>query len=232
MSFAAIYYVSFMGGLLPVLCVRSYYKLKAGAPFPSKRAFLLSALFMHGMMFVLAYFTWRSFGIPMFPRPSIGWKEAGYGLATLIVFLAVMIPLWKRGAMLNPVKTYRKMPQKNSELRLWAVVSLSAGFVEEIAYRGVLFGILDYWLNNWWLAAILCALAFALGHAIQGWKGAGIIFVMSVIFQGLVYFTGTLYIAMAVHAIYDFIAGAMYLYFWNHGAKDRMPAATPSPSAV
>ncbi len=124
------------------------------------------------------------------------------------------------------------MPRTSNELGIWAVISLSAGFVEEIVYRGVLFGILDYWLNNWWAAAILCAVAFALGHAIQGMKSSSIIFVMSVIFQGLVYFTGTLYVAMVVHAVYDFIAGAAYLYFWNHGAKERMPVSPLASNPV
>jgi membrane protease YdiL (CAAX protease family) len=140
-----------------------------------------------------------------------------------------MIPQWKKKAMTNPQKVYRSMPQRSNEMGLWTVVALSAGFVEEIAYRGVMFGILVYWLKNWWAAAILCAIAFGLGHAIQGWKSTAIIFVMSVIFQGLVYFTGGLYIAMVVHAVYDFIAGVMYLYFWNHGAKDRMP---PTPAQL
>jgi membrane protease YdiL (CAAX protease family) len=232
MNIAAIYYVFLIGLLLPVLCIRSYYKLKAGARFPPKSASRLTTLVLHALMFLSAFLTWRSFEIPMFPRPDIGWKEAGFGLAVLVVFLAFMIPKWKKKAMASPEKTYRSMPQTSAELKMWAVVSLSAGFVEEIAYRGVLFGILDYWLKNWWAAAILCAIAFGLGHAIQGWKNTGIIFVMSVVFQGLVYFTGTLYVAMVVHAVYDFIAGAMYLYFWNHGAKDRMPAPPPIAPAV
>jgi membrane protease YdiL (CAAX protease family) len=231
MSFAAIFYVLFIGVFLPVQCIRSHYKLKAGAPSPSKIVFRISALVMHAMMFLIAFATWRSFDLPMFPRPAIEWKHAGYGLAVLAVFLAFMIPLWKKRAMTNPQKVYLSMPQRPNELGLWTVVALSAGFVEEIAYRGVLFGILDYWLKNWWAAAILCAIAFGLGHAIQGWKGVAIIFVMSVIFQGLVYFTGGLYIAMAVHAIYDFIAGVMFVHFWNHGAKDRMPP-TPTPQAT
>jgi membrane protease YdiL (CAAX protease family) len=228
MSFAAIFYVLLIGVFLPVQCIWSYYKMKAGAPIPSKNVSRISALIMHALMFLLAFLTWRSFDLPMFPRQAIAWKEVGFGLAVLAVFLSFMIPLWKKKAMTNPQKVYLSVPQRSNELGLWAVVSLSAGFVEEIVYRGVLFGILDYWLKNWWAAAILCAIAFGIGHAIQGWKGAAIIFGMSVIFQGLVYFTGGLYIAMAVHAIYDFIAGVMYLYFWNHGAKDRMPP-TPAP---
>jgi membrane protease YdiL (CAAX protease family) len=232
MSFPAAFYVFYIGILLPVLCVRSYYKLRAGAPFPSKPAFRLSTLVMHGLMLLLALVTWRSFDLPMFPRATIGWKEMAYGLATLVVFLAVMVPQWKSKAMASPQKVYRTMPQNGGELGKWVAICLSAGFVEEISYRGVLFGILYYWLLNWWAAAILCAVAFGLGHAIQGWKGTAIVFVMSLIFQALVLYTGTLYVAMAVHAVYDFIAGAMYLYFWNHGAKERMPAPEPAAGPV
>jgi membrane protease YdiL (CAAX protease family) len=232
MNFAAAFYVFYIGIFLPVLVVRSYYKLKAGAPFPPKQAYRMSALIMHGIMFLLAYITWRSFGLPMFPRAAIGLKGVGYGFAVLVVFLAVMRPQWKKKAMTNPQKVYRTMPQSSSELGMWAVISLSAGFVEEIAYRGVLFGILFYWLNNWWAAAILGAVSFGIGHAIQGFKSTIIIFVMSVVIQGLVYFTGTLYVAMAVHAVYDFIAGTTYLYLWNHGAKERMLAIQRAAATV
>jgi membrane protease YdiL (CAAX protease family) len=232
MSFPATFYVCFIGILLPVLCVRSYYKLKAGAPFPPKKVFRLTTLFMHALMFFLAFATWRSFGLPMFPRAAIGLREIGYGLVVLVVFLAFMLPQWKKKAMSNPQKTYRTMPQTTGELGPWAVISLSAGFVEEITYRGVLFGILYDWLDNWWMATLLCALAFALGHSIQGLKNIVIIFVMSVIFQRLVYYTDTLYVAMVVHAVYDFIAGFTYLYFWNHGAKERMEATQPAAGAV
>ncbi|HUK29636.1 MAG TPA: CPBP family intramembrane glutamic endopeptidase [Candidatus Acidoferrum sp.] len=232
MSLVAIYYVGAIGVLLPLACVRSYFKFKAGTPIPAKYLQRLNALVMHATMFVVAFLTWRSLRFLMFERAVIGGKEIGYGFATLIAFLAPMIPLWKMRAMTHAEKIYRSMPQASNEMWLWAVVSASAGIVEEIVYRGVLFGILDYWLKNWWAAAILCAIAFALGHSIQGWKGVAIIFVMSVIFQGLVYLTGTLYVAMAVHATYDFIAGVMYLYFWNHGAKEKFAAATAASGAV
>jgi membrane protease YdiL (CAAX protease family) len=232
----AIFYVSFIGVLFPVECVRSYYKLKTGAPFPSKTVYRLSTLFMHVMTLLLAILTWRmtwrSFHLPIFARATIGWKEIGYGFATLILFVAVMVPMWKKYAMTKPGGVYRTMPQTSSDLGFWTVIALSAGFVEEIVYRGVLFGILNYWLHNWWASAILCAVSFALGHAIQGWKSTGIIFAIAMIFQGLVYLTGTLYVAMVVHAVFDFIAGSAYLYFWHHGAKERMPAAPASPATV
>ncbi len=55
-----------------------------------------------------------------------------------------------------------------------------------------------------------------------------IIFAMSVIFQGLVWYTGTLYVAMAVHAIYDVIAGFAYLRLYKQTAPQVSSAAPAS----
>jgi membrane protease YdiL (CAAX protease family) len=227
MSFAAIYYVFLIGVFLPAICLRSYFRLKAGARFPPKPAFFRSTLITLGVIFMIAWFVWRSFGMPVFPVYAFRWKDAALGLATLLLFLCVMVPRWKYKARHERVELYRRVPQTADEMGWWIPVSISAGVAEELAYRGVLFGILIYWVPNWWAAALLCALAFALGHAIQGWVNILIIFTMSVVLQGLVRFTGTLYIAMAVHALYDIIAGFTYLRFY----KSTAPEVSAAPSA-
>lgn len=228
--FASYYYVFFLGIFLPAVCVRSYYRLKAGAPFPKKPLVHKQTIIMHGLMLFLAYFTWRSIGIGafLFPRPAIGWKDGAAGLGTLVVFVAVMYPQWKSKSIEKRERTYRLMPTSSSEMGWWCSVSLSAGIIEEIVYRGVLFSILYYWLDNWWAATLLCAASFALGHAIQGLRSTLIIFCMSIVFQGLVRFTGSLYVAMAVHAIYDMIAGLAYLSFYKRFSGEAAPPATAS----
>src|SRR5207248_1049618 len=118
--------------------------------------------------------------------------------------------------------------QSYEELGWWAAVSLAAGIIEESVYRGVLFGILFYWLDNWWVAALLCSLSFALGHAIQGWKSTVIIFVMALMFHGLVRVTGSRYVAMVVHAAYDLIAGVAYASFSKLHARAAAPSASPA----
>jgi membrane protease YdiL (CAAX protease family) len=215
MSLAAAYYVFLIGVLLPVLCVSSYFKLKSGARFPPKPGFFKSTLIMLGVFFMVALLVWRSFGLPIFPAYEIRLKDVAIGLATVIVFACAMYPLWKYKAMHSRDEVFRRVPQASNEMGWWIALSITAGIAEEFAYRGVLFGILIYWIPNWWAAALLCALAFALGHSIQGWKNVVIIFTMSVIFQALVWFTGTLYIAMAAHAIYDVIAGFTYLRLYK-----------------
>lgn len=224
------YYVFFVGVLLPALCVRSYFRLKTGAPFPGKPRIFLQTLVMHALLFALAFFTWRAFDLPLLPPYAVAVKDLALGLVTLVVFVGCMYPLWKRKVAAKDERTYRIMPKSAGELRWWAAVSLSAGFVEEIVYRGVLFGILIYWLKNWWAAAILCALVFAVSHSIQGWKSAVIIFFISLAFQGMVYVNGTLYVAMAVHAIYDFIAGVAYMRLWKQVGPGSLPVQQPAPA--
>jgi membrane protease YdiL (CAAX protease family) len=86
---------------------------------------------------------------------------------------------------------------------------LVAGVAEEMAYRGVTMTILWYALGNPWAAALVCAVAFALAHATQGWKSGVIIFVIGLLMHGLVAITGTLVPAMIVHVAYNLIAGGL-----------------------
>jgi membrane protease YdiL (CAAX protease family) len=227
MSFAAAYYVFLIGVFMPVLCIRSYFRLKAGARFPPKSVLRQQTIIIHGILFFFAWIVWRSFGEQIFPPYAFQWKRLALGLGILIVFVCAMYPYWKYNSVRKRDRIYRNAPQASNEMPGWIAISLTAGFAEEFAYRGVLFGILFHWIPNWWAAALLCAAAFALGHAIQGWKGTLIIFVMSVIFQGLVWYTGTLYIAMATHAVYNVIAGFAYLRLYKQTAP-QVSSATPA----
>jgi len=228
MSLLADFYVLFLGVLLPVLCLLSYFKLKTDGKLPSKPVLRLDALIMLALIFLFAWLVWRSIHRPVFPSYAIQLKHLVIGFGVLVLFVSGMYPMWKTNAVKKRERIYRSMPQKASEMGSWIAVALSAGFVEEFAYRRVLFGILFYWFPNWWAAALLCAAAFALGHGIQGWKGVLIIFGMSLIFQSLVWYTGTLYVAMVVHAIYDAIAGFAYARFYKRTAPEVNTAASAS----
>ncbi len=227
MGVPAAIYVFLIGVLLPVLCVRSYFRLKSGGRFPSKPTYFKNTLISLGVILALAIAVWRSFGLPIFPVYTIRLKDLAIGLGTVLVFALAMYPRWKYKVIHSREEVFRRVPQDTNEMGWWIAVSVMAGFAEEFAYRGVLFGILIYRNPNWWAVAILCALSFALAHAIQGWSGAAIIFVMAIIFQGIVLFTGTLYIAMAAHALYDIIAGFAYLRLYKQTAP-QVSAAAPA----
>ena len=226
MSAISLYFLFLAGILAPVLSVRSYFKLKAGAPFPSKSRLTRQIVVMELVFLAFSLLVWRDTGMTLFPRHFPQSRDWGVGALVLIVFVAFMYPIWRHNARTQRERVYKRMPTSEAELPMWSVLSLLAGTVEEITYRGVLFGILFWWLEKWWVAAVLCALSFALGHAIQGWKGTLIIFGMSLIFQGLVRFTGSLYVAMAVHTVFDVVAGFAYLHFYRSTAELQSAAET------
>ena len=67
--------------------------------------------------------------------------------------------------------------------------------------------ILWYSFRSPWPAALVAALVFSLAHSTQGWKSASIIFVVALTMQALVVFTGTLILAVIIHAVYDLVTG-------------------------
>jgi membrane protease YdiL (CAAX protease family) len=228
MSIAGKIYVFLIGVLLPMLCVRSYFALKAGGRFPRKPAYFKNTLISLGVILALAIATWRSFGLPIFPAYTIRLRDIAIGVGAIVALVLAMYPRWKYKVTHSREDVFRRVPQATGEMGWWFAVSVTAGLAEEFAYRGVLFGVLVRGIPNWWAAALLCALSFALAHAIQGWSGVAIIFVMSIIFQGVVLFTGTLYVAMAVHALYDILAGFAYLRLYKQTAPQVSSAAPAS----
>ena len=98
-------------------------------------------------------------------------------------------------------------PKTWSELPIWTVLSLCAGFFEEIIYRGVLYRILMSLTGSIAAAILPASLLFGIVHWRQGLRAVLFITVLSATLHGLVLFAGTLYMAMIVHALYDFLAG-------------------------
>ena len=57
------------------------------------------------------------------------------------------------------------------------------------------------------LAIAISAIAFALAHLLQGWAATGFVGLFGLVFHGLVWITGGLWTAIAVHILYDIITG-------------------------
>ncbi len=102
------------------------------------------------------------------------------------------------------------MPSNATELGWWLVVSVLAGTGEEITWRAVQTGLLAAATGNYPTAVVLSALSFGAAHAVQGWRSSAVIVVFALGFQTLVWLTGSLYVAMAVHIVYDITAGISY----------------------
>lgn len=100
------------------------------------------------------------------------------------------------------------MPHTRTELYRWSGVALTAGFCEEFLYRGYFIWVFAPWLG-WWGAAALSVLFFAAGHAYQGWKGVLQTGIVGTIFTLVVATFGSLWPAIALHAIVDLGSGVI-----------------------
>ena len=62
------------------------------------------------------------------------------------------------------------LPRGDREASWWGALSVTAGFCEEVIYRGFLIAVLSAVMNTWW-AVLLSSALFGLAHAYQGPKG-------------------------------------------------------------
>jgi len=215
-------YLLFLLVLAPVMSFRSARAFNAppddaGAQaVPPLTTLYANSLVLLAVLFALAWFTARTFAYEIFSAPHIGSRDVlagaaalGFQFAMQFVSHAVRTPGEREAMAAN-----RLMPRTVGERVLYSAASLAAGVSEEAAYRGVLTTVLWYAIGSPWIATAISALAFALGHALQGWKSMAVIFLMACAMQLLVWYTGTLVIAMAVHAVYDLLAPTVRRRTW------------------
>jgi len=134
------------------------------------------------------------------------WVAIGLVLALAVAYArpAVRIARSKRPKRFklgNP-HVERLAPHTRSELCWWVALSLSAGFCEEFIFRGYLIWVFRSLLGLWGAAA-LSVVVFALAHAYQGVKGILRTGIAGGLFTLVVLILGSLFPAMAVHALVD-----------------------------
>jgi membrane protease YdiL (CAAX protease family) len=210
---AGALYVIYAVLLIPALAFRGARMVTArgGAParraLPSRATIYLNTIVIQLFSFTLAWLTARTFGYRLFALPRLCTRELFAGAAALLFQFAMMYVSHASRSLqeIGKMPVDKLMPRSPGERALFAVTSVVAGVSEEAAYRGVLMTIVWYATGSAWLAVLVSALAFSLGHALQGWKSMTVIFIMACSMHALVWYTGTLVIAMGVHAIYDLL---------------------------
>jgi len=98
------------------------------------------------------------------------------------------------------------LPHETSELLGWLGVSISAGFCEELLFRGFVMWMLEPVLGVW-LAAITSLALFAAAHAYQGLGGLARSALLGAALTALVLVTRSLWPAIAMHAVIDGMGG-------------------------
>jgi len=133
---------------------------------------------------------------------SVGLTLAG--LATLVVFRAV---LGAAGASESPILR-QLLPRSGQERRVFALLSLTAGVCEELAYRGYAIPILATTMGSPG-AAVVTSLVFGILHGYQGLLGSMRTAIMGGILAWGFLASGSLLPAIIAHALIDLVAGLL-----------------------
>lgn len=205
-SFFLVWVLLFM----PLLGVLSYFRVKSGRPLAPKRRRFVVTMVAELLLLGLALNA-APRGLVLFPKTLPDGTTLFYAALCLGAFLVGVARGIKRMPAERREKARVRMPENPQEFLLWAAIPLLAGVCEETAYRGVLYHLLLEALHSAALAILVAVIAFAAAHAIQGLRGAIAVAVLAGVFHAIVLITGTLYVAILVHVVYDFVLGFLLM---------------------
>jgi membrane protease YdiL (CAAX protease family) len=100
------------------------------------------------------------------------------------------------------------IPQNGNELARFYGLSITAGIVEEILWRGFLIWYLSQFMPLW-AAAVVSTVGFGLGHAYQGFAHLPQLTAVGAAFAGLYLLTGSVWLPMILHTAVDILQGRM-----------------------
>jgi membrane protease YdiL (CAAX protease family) len=142
-----------------------------------------------------------------------GWQWAAIGVGVLAILAQViyLATVSRNDDGLTKIKEQmgalsNLAPQTRTENHLFDMVAITAGVCEEVLYRGLLLATLVPLVGTWPAVAI-SSLIFGLGHAYQGISGIVKTGLIGLILALLTVFSGSLFIAIVLHAIVDLTSG-------------------------
>jgi membrane protease YdiL (CAAX protease family) len=208
----AVLYLVLVVVLMPLGAIRG--RLARGddrsGPRPVERTGVLSrAVIVQLALLVVSLIVARTHGMALWRPAHLGGREVAVGLGALLVLMGVGVLSWRMRSAEERRQMWVRhlLPRTPAQWGLWLLVSIAAGISEETAYRGVVVVLLGSLTASFVLAVLLSAAVFALVHYPQGGKSMALVFAIALVMQALVSVTGTLYVAMGVHAAYDITAG-------------------------
>jgi membrane protease YdiL (CAAX protease family) len=177
----------------------------------SRQMIWIQTLVSQSVLFVLALVAASSFGYQIFWIPRLAPRDFGAAAVALIVclFIRVVAKTIRSADERRDLLVYALAPRTWKEALAYTATIGIASVAEEAAYRGVLTVVLTFMTGAPDAAILISAAAFAVAHAAQGVKSGVMIFAIALVMHGLVAVTGTLVLAMAVHAVFDAISAAL-----------------------
>ena len=189
-------------------------------PLPGFSARLSGYLTIFALEWLIVLFIWRSshqrgqaLGVLIGGR----WPNAAaiaQDFAFAVGFLVVGIPLTSALAHMLPTPggLVVTLPATSLEAAAWVVLGATAGFCEELIFRGFLMQQFELRTKSRILAIILQGIVFGLAHGYQGWMML-VIALYGCMFGVFVAWRKNLRAAMLAHGLQDVVGGLATFFF-------------------
>jgi uncharacterized protein len=139
------------------------------------------------------------------PKDVLRDVALGFGFWAAWAVLASLASRFLSPDMAKSIETL--LPRDLPESLAWVCLSISAGFCEEIVFRGYLQRQLHALWGSPWLAIAGQALIFGIGHGYQGVRNVTAITVLGVLFGLLAHWRRSVKPGMVAHAWTDIVGG-------------------------
>jgi membrane protease YdiL (CAAX protease family) len=178
----------------------------------------LVALVLDWALFYYCYAGVRGRGGTLASLSAGRWKSAR-DVFTDIAIAIPFVALWEGVAygahyvldFLNPSNSAATvdslLPKSPVEITLWILVCVTAGFCEEIAFRGYLQKQFHALTGSIAIAVILQGLVFGITHGYQGWKNVVVISALGILYGMLAAWRRNLRVNIISHAWSDLWEG-------------------------
>ena len=143
-------------------------------------------------------------------RPVHFLRDLCLGIAFILIFgFAVLQGLAHLLKAVPPQSMRAMLPQTGSEMTLWVLMSLTAGFCEEVIFRGYLQRQFSAFSHSLAAGIVLQAVVFGFSHGYQGGKLMLLIAFYGVCFGLLAHWRRSLRPGMIGHALQDTAGGLL-----------------------
>lgn len=204
---------SFLVLTLPVLSVAQV-PLIAGTRLNRPDVYAGSAVALAGLTMACLVVGALGPGLEALGLGSVAWADLGIATLRLGVASALLIGAFHlvskmAGLSESPILA-QLLPRSKTERRLFAGLSVLAGFGEEVVFRGFLFAVLAPALGGVWTTLVVSSLAFGVLHVYQGAFGILRTASLGALLGASVILDGSLWPAVIIHILIDLAGGLVF----------------------
>jgi len=162
------------------------------------------------------------------------------GVVLLVLFCGFLAYSWRSAKQMTDDKRVKQaealgdlvhfLPRNQRDYRYFFGLSVTAGIVEEIIYRGFVIWYLAQFMPLWG-AVIVSSIFFGLGHSYQGAAGIVRTGLVGLGFGVFYVFTGSIWLPIIGHALIDILQGKTIVEILRDTGRGYSASERPSPAS-